>query len=110
MNSVESDINTYCMGLCASMGAQILSQGAKGKRFALPNSHVMIHQVSGGTSGQISDMEKSFKFAESLNNRMASMLAKATGKTIKKIKADSDRDFYMTAQEAVDYGIVDKVL
>tara|TARA_R110002153_G_scaffold45929_3_gene129357 strand:- start:4409 stop:4957 length:549 start_codon:yes stop_codon:yes gene_type:complete len=110
MNLVGCDVNTYCMGMCASMGACILSQGTKGKRLALPNSHVMIHQVSAGTSGAVDDMIRTVEFAKSLNGRLASMIAKSTKKTLKRVKADMDRDYYMNAEEALAYGIIDQIL
>lgn len=110
MNNVKNDISTVCVGMAASMGAVILSAGAKGKRFALPNSEIMIHQPHGGAEGQASDIEISAR--RILKNRevLNKMLAKNTGQTLSKIEKDVDRDFFMDADEAKKYGIVDKVL
>ena len=110
MQFVTCDVNTYCMGMAASMGAVLLTAGTKGKRYALPNSHIMIHQVSGGAQGSASDVERTVEFMYSLKNRLNEILAKHTGKTVDQIKGDSDRDNYMSAQEAADYGLIDKVL
>ncbi len=110
MQFVTSDVNTYCMGMAASMGAVLLCAGTKGKRYALPNSHVMIHQVSGGAQGTASDVERTVEFMYGLKKRLNAILAKHTGKTIKDIERDSDRDYYMKAEEAAAYGVVDKVL
>lgn len=110
MNNVKNDISTVCVGMAASMGAVILSSGAKGKRFALPNSEIMIHQPHGGAEGQASDIEISAR--RILKNRevLNKILAKNTGQTLSKIEKDVDRDFFMDAEEAKKYGIVDKVL
>jgi ATP-dependent Clp protease protease subunit len=110
MQLVSCDISTYCMGIAASMGSILLTAGTKGKRFCLPNSHVMIHQVSGGAQGTASDVERTVEFMFGLKKRLNGILAKHTGKTIEQINVDSDRDNYMTAQQAADYGIVDRVL
>jgi ATP-dependent Clp protease protease subunit len=110
MQLVSCDISTYCMGIAASMGSVLLTAGTKGKRFCLPNSHVMIHQVSGGAQGTASDVERTVEFMFSLKKRLNGILAKHTGKTIEQINSDSDRDNYMTGQQAADYGIVDRVL
>lgn len=104
------DVNTYCMGIAASMGSVLLTAGTKGKRYCLPNSHVMIHQVSGGAQGTALDVERTFGFMINLNNRLHGILAKHSGKTIEQLKKDSERDNYMTAEESVAYGLVDKVL
>ncbi len=110
MQFVTCDVNTYCMGMAASMGAVLLTSGTKGKRFALPNSHIMIHQVSGGAQGTAMDVEKTFEFMMTLNNSLYNIMAHHTGKTAAQIKSDSDRDKYMTAAAAAEYGLIDKVL
>ncbi|NOY00166.1 MAG: ATP-dependent Clp protease proteolytic subunit [Verrucomicrobia bacterium] len=110
MQFVTCNVNTYCMGMAASMGAVLLLAGTKGNRFALPNSHVMIHQVSGGAQGTASDVERTVEFMYNLKKRLNEIIAKHTGKTIKQVEDDADRDYYMSAQEACDYGIVDKVM
>jgi ATP-dependent Clp protease, protease subunit len=110
MQLVTCDISTYCMGIAASMGSVLLTAGSQGKRFCLPNSHVMIHQVSGGAQGTASDVERTVEFMYSLKRRLNGILAKHTGRTVEEIEKDSDRDNYMTAQQAAAYGIVDKVL
>ena len=110
MQFVTCDVATYCMGMAASMGAVLLTAGTKGKRFALPNSDIMIHQVSGGAQGQASDVERKVEFMYKLNKRLMKILANHTGKTPEKVKKDADRDNYMTADEAVAYGLVDSVL
>jgi ATP-dependent Clp protease, protease subunit len=110
MQFITCDVNTYCMGIAASMGSVLLTAGTKGKRFCLPNSHVMIHQVSGGAQGTASDVERTVEFMYSLKKRLNGILAKHTGRTIEEIERDSDRDNYMTAQAACAYGLVDKVL
>ena len=110
MQFLKCDVVTYCVGMAASMGTVLLAGGTKGKRYALPNSSVMIHQPSGGAGGQASDIsiaaKEILRWRETLNR----VLAKHTGKTVEQIAKDSDRDHYMTAQEALDYGIVDKVI
>ncbi|SHJ77129.1 ATP-dependent Clp protease proteolytic subunit ClpP [Rubritalea squalenifaciens DSM 18772] len=110
MQFLTCDVNTYCIGIAASMGAVLLTAGTKGKRFCLPNSHVMIHQVSGGAQGTASDVERTVKFMYGLKSRLNEILAKHTGKTAKQIEKDADRDNYMSAAEATEYGLVDKVL
>lgn len=110
MQFVTCDINTYCIGMCASMGAVLLAAGTAGKRFALPNSDIMIHQVSGGAQGTASDVERTVEHMYSLKKRLNKILAKHTGKTEKQVEKDADRDCWMTAQEAADYGLVDQVL
>jgi ATP-dependent Clp protease protease subunit len=110
MQFIKPDVSTLCMGIAASMGAFLLAAGAKGKRFALPNSRVMIHQPSGGAQGQASDIEiqarEILKLRESLNN----ILAERTGQSLEKIRADSERDYFMSADEARDYGLIDQVI
>ncbi len=110
MQFLTCDVNTYCIGICASMGAVLLTAGTKGKRFCLPNSHVMIHQVSGGAQGTASDVERTVEFMYGLKGKLNKILASHTGKTEKQVEKDADRDNYMTATEAVKYGLVDKVL
>jgi ATP-dependent Clp protease protease subunit len=110
MQFITPDVSTLCMGIAASMGAFLLAAGAKGKRFALPNSRVMIHQPSGGAQGQATDIEiqarEILKLRESLNN----ILAERTGQSLEKIRADSERDYFMSADEARDYGLIDQVI
>lgn len=110
MNHIKPDISTVCIGISASMGAMILSQGKKGKRYILPNSEVMIHQPLTGVEGQASDIEITAKHILSLKDKLYEILAKATGKTKVQIEKDSDRDYWLSAQEAKKYGIVDKIL
>ena len=110
MQFMTCDVNTYCIGICASMGSVLLTAGTKGKRFCLPNSHVMIHQVSGGASGTASDVERTIGFMFNLKKRLNGILAHHTGKTVEQIEHDSDRDNYMSAEDSVTYGLVDNVL
>jgi len=110
MQFVKNDIVTYCIGQCASMGAHLLSAGTKGKRFALPNARIMIHQPSGGAQGQAMEIEITFKEIQRLKDNLAATFAKHTGQPLKKVVKDMDRDFFMSAEEALEYGIVDKVL
>lgn len=110
MQFLTCDVNTYCIGIAASMGSVLLTAGTKGKRYCLPNSHVMIHQVSGGAQGTASDVERTVEFMYSLKRRLNDILGKHTGKTAKQLEKDADRDNYMTAEQAVAYGLVDKVL
>ncbi|HRC28353.1 MAG TPA: ATP-dependent Clp protease proteolytic subunit [Candidatus Saccharimonas sp.] len=110
MNFIAPDVATYGIGLQASMGAFLLSSGAKGKRHALPNARVMIHQPSSGTQGKVTDQEISLREALELKERLAKMMAKNTGQKLAKVKADMERDFWMSADEAVAYGLVDSVI
>jgi len=110
MQFLTCDVNTYCMGMAASMGAVLLTAGTKGKRFALPNSHIMIHQVSGGAQGTASDVERTVEFMYSLKKRLNKILAFHTGKTVEEIENDADRDNYMPAEVAAKYGLIDQVL
>ena len=110
MQYVKCDVSTICMGMGASMAAFLLSSGAKGKRLALPNAEIMIHQPSAGTQGQITDMAIHLKRLEIVKTRMNRILAENTGKSIEVVTADCERDNFMTAQEAMEYGLVDKVL
>lgn len=110
MQFVTCDVNTYCMGMAASMGAVLLCAGTKGKRFALPNSDIMIHQVSGGAQGQASDVERQVEFMFKLKRRLESIIAHHTGKPVEQVHKDADRDYYMSADEAKAYGLVDEVV
>ncbi len=110
MQYVRSDVSTICVGMAASMGATLLAAGAKGKRFILPNSEVMIHQVMGGTEGQASDIKIRAEHILNVKQRLNKILAKHTGQTIAKIEQDTDRDRFLTAEEARKYGIVDKII
>jgi ATP-dependent Clp protease protease subunit len=110
MNFIKPDVATYGIGLQASMGAFLLSSGAKGKRHALPNARVMIHQPSSGTQGKVTDQEISLREAVELKERLATMMAKNTGQKLAKVKADMERDFWMSADDAVAYGLVDSVI
>ena len=110
MQFITPDVATYGIGLQASMGAFLLSSGAKGKRFLLPNSRVMIHQPSSGTQGMVTDQEISLREAIRLKELLAEITAKNSGQKIAKVKADMERDFWMNAKEAVEYGIADKVI
>jgi ATP-dependent Clp protease protease subunit len=110
MQFLTCDVNTYCIGMAASMGAVLLAAGTKGKRYALPNSDIMIHQVSGGAQGTASDVERTVEFMFKLKKRLIKILADTTGKSEEQVKNDSDRDYYMTAIEAKEYGLVDEVV
>lgn len=110
MNFIKCDVSTVCIGMAASMGAMILSAGAKGKRFVLPNSEVMIHQPLGGAEGQASDIEIAARNILKIKEVLYKMLAKNTGKSVAQIEKDADRNYWMDADEAVKYGIVDKVI
>lgn len=110
MQFLTCDVNTYCIGMAASMGAVLLAAGSKGKRFALPNSDIMIHQVSGGAQGTASDVERTVEFMFKLKKRLIRILANHTGKTEEQVHHDSDRDYYMSADEAKAYGLVDEVV
>ena len=110
MNYLNCDVATYCIGMAASMGTVLLAAGTKGKRFALPNSRIMIHQPSGGASGQASDISIAAKEIIRWREKLNEVLADCTGKSEEDIKKDSDRDFYMSAEEAKAYGLVDQVM
>jgi len=110
MNHIQPNVSTVCVGMAASMGAVLLSAGQKGKRFALPNAEIMIHQPSGGAEGMAADIEITAKQILKIRERLNKILAKNTGQKYEKIAADVDRDFFMTAEESVKYGIIDKVL
>jgi ATP-dependent Clp protease protease subunit len=110
MNFIKPDVSTLCTGLAASMGAFLLAAGAKGKRFSLPNSRVMIHQPSGGSQGMASDIEIQAKEILYLRERLARIMADNTGQSIEQIHKDTDRDRFMSSEEAVEYGLIDRVL
>jgi len=110
MQYIKPDIATVCIGQAASMGAVLLAAGAKGKRFSLPNSRIMVHQPMGGAQGQASDIAIQAKEILRMKDTLNEILAKHTGKSLKKIQADTDRDFFMTGKEAKDYGIIDHVI
>lgn len=110
MQYIKCDVSTICMGMAASMGAFLLSSGAKGKRFALPNSEIMIHQPSGGAQGQATEIEITAKQILKIRERLNKILADNTGKSIDIIAKDTERDNFMSADEALDYGLVDKIL
>ena len=110
MQYIKCDVSTICMGLAASMGAFLLSSGAKGKRFALPNSEIMIHQPSGGAQGQATEIEIVAKHILRTKEKLNKILAANTGKPIEQIAVDTERDNFMSAEEALDYGLVDKIL
>lgn len=110
MNYIKPDVSTVCVGMAASGGAWLLSAGAKGKRLALPNAEIMIHQPLGGTEGQVSDIEIRAKQFIKLRDIMARMMAKNTGQNLSQIQKDIDRDFFMNAEEAKKYGLIDKIL
>ena len=109
MNYIRCDVSTICVGMAASMGAFLLSSGAKGKRFALPNAEIMIHQPLGGAQGQASDIAIQAEEILRTKKRLNEILAANTGQDLAKIEFDTDRDFYMTAEEAEKYGLVDKI-
>lgn len=109
MNHIKPDVSTVCVGMAASGGAVLLAAGARGKRFALPNAEVMIHQPSGGAEGQATDIEITARHILATRERLNKMLAKMTGQPLAKIEKDVERDFFMTADEAAKYGIIDKV-
>jgi ATP-dependent Clp protease protease subunit len=110
MNYIKPDVSTICIGQAASMAAVLLSSGAKGKRFSLPNSNIMIHQPSGGAQGQASDIQIQAEQILKIKKRLNEILASNTGKTVDQISKDTDRDFAMTAKEAMEYGLIDSVI
>jgi ATP-dependent Clp protease protease subunit len=110
MQFIKPDVSTLCTGIAASMGAFLLAAGAKGKRYSLPNSRIMIHQPLGGAQGQASDIEIQAREILYLRERLNTILAERTGQTIEKIAADTDRDFFMSADQAKDYGLIDQVI
>jgi ATP-dependent Clp protease protease subunit len=110
MQFIEPAVSTICIGMAASMGSVLLAAGEKGKRFCLPNSEVMIHQVMGGAQGQASDIEIHAEHIVKMKKRLNEILAKHSGQKLEKIEKDADRDYFMSAHEAVAYGLVDKVI
>ena len=110
MNFIKPDVSTLCMGMAASMGAFLLAAGAKGKRLALPNSRIMIHQPSGGAQGQASDIEIQAREILKLRESLNTILAERTGQPLEKIRLDSERDYFMSGAEAKDYGLIDQVI
>ncbi len=110
MQHVKPDISTVCVGLAASMGAVLLASGAKGKRFALPNSQIMLHQIMGGATGQAVEIEITAKQIIKTKERLNKILAKHTGQTLSKVEKDTDRDFYLSPEESKEYGITDDII
>ena len=110
MRYIKCDVSTICIGMAASMGAFLLSSGTKGKRIALPNAEVMIHQPSAGTQGKVTDMEIYVEHVLRIKDRLNRLLAENTGKTPEQIKADTERDHWLSAEEAKEYGLIDQVL
>ncbi len=110
MQYVKSDISTVCIGLAASMGATLLAAGKAGKRFALPNSQVLLHQVAGGVTGEAVEIEITAKQIIKIKEKLNKILAKHTGQPLEKIEKDTDRDFYLSADEAKEYGLIDEVI
>ena len=110
MQFIKPDVSTLCVGMAASMGAFLLAAGAKGKRFALPNSTIMIHQPSGGFQGQVSDIERHAQYVIDLKHRFIKLMAKFTNRTPEQVERDHDRDNFLWADAALEYGIIDKVL
>ena len=110
MQYVKPDVSTICVGIAASMAAVLLAAGAKGKRFALPNAEVMMHQVMGGAEGQATDIKIRAEHILKIKDRLNKILAGHTGQSIEKIERDTDRDYFITAEEAVKYGVIDKVI
>ena len=109
INYIKCDVSTICIGLAASMGAFLLASGTKGKRYALPNSEIMIHQPLGGARGQASDIEIQARHIQKTKQKINKILSERTSKPLEKIEKDTDRDFYMSADEALEYGIIDKI-
>lgn len=110
INFIKSDVSTICIGMAASMGAFLLSSGTKGKRYCLPNSEVMIHQPLGGAQGQATEIKIAAERILKLKDKLNKMLAKNTGKDLKTIENDTERDYFLSANEALDYGLIDKIL
>ena len=110
MQYVKCDVSTICVGMAASMGAFLLSSGTKGKRLALPNAEIMIHQPSAGTKGQVTDMAIHLRRLETIKTRLNNILAANTGQSLETVTADCERDNFMTAEEAKEYGLIDKVI
>ena len=110
MQYIKCDVSTICIGMAASMGAFLLSAGAKGKRLALPNAEIMIHQPSGGAQGQATDIQIMAQRIQSMKKKLSQILADNTGKPLEQVMADCERDHFMTAEEAREYGLIDKVI
>ncbi len=110
MNYIKPDVSTICIGQAASMGAFLLSSGAKGKRFALPNARIMIHQPLGGAQGQATDIQIQAKEIQRMKDSLNQLIAEQTGKSLEQVEKDTDRDNFMSAKEAAEYGLIDKVL
>ena len=110
MNFIKSNVSTICIGICASMAAFLLSSGTKGKRYALPNSEVMIHQPLGGAQGQATEIKIAAERIIKLKNKLNKILSKNTSKNLKQIEKDTERDYYLSAEEAKEYGIIDKII
>ena len=110
MNFIKSDVSTICIGMAASMAAFLLSSGAKGKRYVLPNSEVMIHQPLGGAEGQATEIKIAAERILKLKDKLNKLLSKNTNQNIKKVSKDTERDYFLSAEEALDYGLVDKIL
>ena len=110
MQMIPNDVCTYSVGLSASMGVVLLTAGAKGKRYALPNSTMMMHSVSGGGGGTIADVEINFREMQRINEKLAKIMSQHTGQSLSKIRKDEDRDFWLDAEQAVGYGVVDEVI
>ena len=110
MQYIKADVSTICIGMAASMGAFLLSAGAKGKRLALPNAEIMIHQPSGGSRGQATDIQIQAERILKLKGKLNQILAEKTGKPVKEIEKDCERDYFMSAEEAVSYGLIDKII
>jgi len=110
MQYVKCPISTVCVGMAASMGATLLAAGAKGKRYALPNAEIMLHQVAGGVTGQAIEIEITAKQIIKIKEKLNKILAKHTGQSLERVEKDTDRDFYLSAQEAKEYGIIDEVI
>ncbi|MDD5606417.1 MAG: ATP-dependent Clp protease proteolytic subunit [Candidatus Pacebacteria bacterium] len=110
MRYVKSPITTICFGIAASMGAVLLSAGEKGKRFALPNTEIMLHQVAGGVTGQAVEIEITAKQIVKIKNKLNKIISKCTNQPLKKVEKDTDRDFYLSADEAKEYGIIDEII
>ncbi len=110
MQHIKPDVSTICVGMAASMGAVLLASGAKGKRFALPNAEVMLHQIMGGTEGQATDIEIATKHLLKLKDRLNQVLVKHTGQAVSRIEKDTDRDFFLSAEDAKAYGLIDNII
>jgi ATP-dependent Clp protease protease subunit len=110
MQFIKPDVSTICVGIAMSMGALLLSAGAKGKRYALPNSKILIHQVSGGFEGPATDIEIHAREALNLRKRLDEILAKHSGQDLEKVERDTERDYFMTAEDSLEYGIIDKII